>query len=176
MKKLLLLVGLVALVSGCGYDYKEWHKEHKTDSWHTDLGTPSEIDTYYNSMATYELCIEWDRVLRDHSSSQVDIRRKEIAQALQRKGEDPLLCSNPSADQTYTTEKKTKAALSKAKKAQQDAERATRKAEEDAERAKREAELALRACRKAAEQAYQNCMKAKPIFSQGGYTCNRTSC
>ena len=86
MKKLLLLVGLVVLVSGCGYDYKEWHKEHKTDSWHTDLGTPSEIDTYYNSMATYELCIEWDRVLRDHSSSQVDIRRKEIAQALQRKG------------------------------------------------------------------------------------------
>ena len=57
-------------------------------------------------METYELCIEWDRVLRKYSSSGIDIRRKEIAQALQRKGEDPLLCSNPSADQIYLSEKK----------------------------------------------------------------------
>lgn len=150
MKNLIVSITFVLFISGCAYDMKEYHKKNKTDSWHTHLGTSLEVDSYYNSMPTYELCIEWDRVLREnYSSSQIDIRRKEIAQALQRRGENPLKCSNPNADNIILSEKKSKAALEKAKKAEREAEEALRKAREAKER-----------CERTALKAYNSCISA----------------
>ena len=107
-------------------------------------------------MATYELCLAWDSILRtSDSSSQIDNRRSEISQSLQRRGESALLCSNPASDQKTISERQIK-------KAQAD----IRRAKAEARRAKA---AARRACQEA-EEAYYSCRNS------GGSQCYRPSC
>ena len=98
--------------------------------WHT-LAPPQDVDAYYDEMATYELCLAWDRILRNSDNSyQIDNRRSEIAQSLQRRGESSLLCSNPAADQKTIADKQIKRAKAETRRAKAEARRACQEAKE----------------------------------------------
>ncbi len=58
-----------------------------------EFAPKSDITNYYANMQVYELCLIW----ADNWHSRKI--RKNIARALQAKGEDPLKCYNPSSDE-----------------------------------------------------------------------------
>ena len=91
---LTFIVGfLVATSSGYALGRKGspiWNKTTSQDK----------IDEYYDSMPTYELCIEWAK--RWDSTGP----RRNIARSLSKRGEDPLKCNNPGEDAAKETKQR----------------------------------------------------------------------
>ncbi|MDB9983132.1 hypothetical protein OAD54_00110 [Candidatus Pelagibacter sp.] len=71
--------------------------------------TPEQIRGYYDNQSTSRLCIKWqERYPGSKMSSEV---RGEISDALERRGEDGLKCSNTSSDNNQISQKKQQCAL-----------------------------------------------------------------
>ena len=113
----LLAIGFLAIgVSGCVTDSGGFAVGMKgSPAWNK---TAPEVDVtkYYDSLATYELCIEWAE--RWNSTGP----RKNIAKALERRGEDPLKCNNPAEDATRRSAAQAAAAASKLEKQKRELE------------------------------------------------------
>ena len=66
--------------------------------------SPEEIKRYYDSQSTSRLCIRWQEKYPGTKMSRKI--RGQIADALERRGEDGLKCSNPSSDNSQMTQQK----------------------------------------------------------------------
>ena len=107
----LLVIGFLAIgVSGCVTDSGGFALGMKgSPAWNK---TAPEVDVtkYYDSLATYELCIE--QAERWNSTGS----RKNITKALERRDEGPLKCNNPAEDATRRSAAQAAAAANQAKK------------------------------------------------------------
>tara|TARA_B100001063_G_C16431124_1_gene388880 strand:- start:134 stop:556 length:423 start_codon:yes stop_codon:yes gene_type:complete len=71
--------------------------------------TPEEIKRYYDNQSTSRLCIRWqEKYPGTKLSGKI---RGQIADALERRGEDGLKCSNTSSDNNLISQKKQQCAL-----------------------------------------------------------------
>lgn len=84
--------------------------------------------------------------------------REEIGNSLKRRGNSPMYCSNPQADDVSIARKE------------------AREARAAAERAKKEAERAKRDACDAQWQAYRSCTSSQSTFSAGIAYCRRPMC
>ena len=64
----------------------------------------SDIRNYYDNLSTSRLCIKWTR--SSPGTKMSESIRSEIADALERRGEDGMRCSNPSADNNSASQQK----------------------------------------------------------------------
>ena len=97
MRRLLfsLLILLLPIIQSCSTnsDGSTTIGQKGSPFWNK-FAPQSDIQNYYANMQVFELCLEWED--KWHSKN----TRKNIARALQAKGEDPLRCHNPSSDET----------------------------------------------------------------------------
>ena len=135
MKKLLGIVVLVLLLSGCtkglSTGKREWFPRGSM-GWY-DWTPESDIIAWENLQISkisnkplYDICMLWDEYYNDSWPSRN--YRRLISQGLIKKGEDGLYCRNPSQDRV--------------RRAEDEAEKAKQKAEEE-ERRRRQAESQL---------------------------------
>jgi histidinol dehydrogenase len=98
--------------------------------WHR-TAPKAEVSAYYDEFQTYDLCMKWADAHHKGKRDR-DRTRSNIAEALKRRGENPLKCYNPTDDRLRDAEARATRAEADARAAQNAARRAKRSAEDAA--------------------------------------------
>jgi hypothetical protein len=96
MNKFIIAVLALAVLSGCSKnpDGSYTVGVRGSTAWFATAPV-SEVKAFWSKTETYKLCLIWDK---NYDNSFI---RSQLAKELKRRGENPLKCSNPSADQNH---------------------------------------------------------------------------
>ena len=164
MLRILLLIVLMTTLSACTKNPDGSFTAGMVGStmWH-QTAPASTVNAYYDSKQTYELCLSWDRYYKLETHHR--FKRRQIAKHLQRRGENPLKCANPSSDESRKLRDETK-------QIRREAQQMRRESEENRREAEYQREQAERMCREA-HDAYDQCTRNNP---SGFGNCNYPNC
>jgi hypothetical protein len=118
MNKILGIIVVGLLLQGCvsgGVTGKTSLGDTESPMWFMTADR-SDITYYYDSLSSSKLCVKWQE--RYPGVKLSETIRGEITDALERRGEDGLKCSDSSLDNTLIQDAKLKRALQRARDAE----------------------------------------------------------
>ena len=152
----IIIIILISLItSNCSQNSEggyTWGAKY-SPAWYMTVPQKEKLSLFDN-MKTYQLCNLWSENFPGNKN-RWRRTREEISEALIRRGENPLKCNNPQADQINISKKEARDAKAAARRAQQEAWQA----QQDAIRACNDAWSAYYSCTNSGNRGfYSRCI------------------